>query len=293
MGIETKQNFVFLITTDGSREDELRRLISSSLNSARIAIFLLLQNGAKLSSEMQEILPAKTVVLLEEFRIPLSIARNRLLDHVEKHEAAMGVDRDAVVLLADDDCWYPKEFFDDFPDFDGIGVCRAMDPESGKHFSTFSLTARREKSFLGRWELMFYGVSISFLFRYGTIKGMRFKENIGLGNKISQGEESLFVMRLIDRQRDLKIQDCRKIAVYHPWKFATNANNHGALGYFLGWAWLRGFWYVFPFFVYLWAKYLAAAVIKPKKIYWNIFRSLNVSFIKGMLDLGKIGDPNA
>jgi hypothetical protein len=288
-----KSAFVFLITTDGSRQAELHRLITSSLHGDQIAVFLLLQNGANLSPELQASLPTQTVLLHEAGRIPLSVARNRLLDQLELHENAMGIDGRAVVLLADDDCWYPEDFFTNFPNFEAVGVCRALDPETGKHFSTFNLENRSGSSRLSPWELMFYGVSISFLFRYEAIKGMRFKQNIGLGNKISQGEESLFVMRLLERQRGLKVESYPQIAVYHPWKFASSSNNHGSLGYFLGWSTARGFSFVFPFFLFLWAKYLIAIIVRPKKLYWNIFRSLNSSFFKGVFDTENIGAPNA
>jgi hypothetical protein len=188
--VASRINFVFLITTDGSRQEELHKLVTSSLHGYQIALFLLLQNGAKLSSDLRAIMPAKTVLMYEEGKIPLSVARNRLLNELELRGKDMSIDTRTVVLLSDDDCWYPKDFFANFPNFEDIGICRALDPQTGKHFATFNLEKRRGSSFMSSWELMFYGVSISFLFRYGVIKGMRFKENIGLGNKISQGEES-------------------------------------------------------------------------------------------------------
>jgi hypothetical protein len=286
-------SFVFLITTDGSRDKEMERLVDSFAYVDSAAVFLLLQNGAELPRSLAARLPVQNVLLRDERKIPLSVARNRLLDEVEAYAQAFKIGAQTVVLLADDDCWYPEEFFTRFPAFDEIAVCQALDPESGKHFSTFNLSKRRAKTPLASWELMFYGVSISFLFRYDAIRGMRFKENIGLGNKVSQGEESLFVMRLLERNRELRVSTCPGVAVYHPWKFATSTNNHSSLGYFLGWSVARGFPSVLPFFFFLWCKYFVAMVVRPKKLYWGIFRTLGSSFVKGAVDIEKIGAPHA
>ncbi|MCA1248832.1 hypothetical protein, partial [Massilia sp. MS-15] len=83
------------------------------------------------------------------------------------------------------------------------------------------------------------------------------------------------------------------VAVFHPWKFASSANNHGSLGYFLGWTVVRGFPSVLPFFFFLWLKYFVATIIRPKRLYWGIFLSLGTSFIKGAFDVEKIGAPHA
>jgi len=288
-----KTNFVFIITTDGSRPIELERLIGSFAQVDNAAVFMLLQNGSALPESVRESLPQRTVILHDTRRIPLSIARNRLLDQVDAHELGFGIDSKTVVLLADDDCWYSDEFFARLPDFADVGVCQAVDPESGKHFSTFNLLKKAGKRYLSPWELMFYGVSISFLFRYEAIKGLRFKENIGLGNKISQGEESLFVMRLLKLRPDVKVAVCVEVAVYHPWKFASSSNNHSSLGYFLGWAGVRGFSFAMPFYFFLLSKYLVATIVRPRKLYWKIFCSLGISFVKGMFDTKGIGAPNA
>jgi hypothetical protein len=288
-----QSKFILIVTTDGRRSQEFVRLLRSIPCGEKIALFILLQNSAMLAEEVKELLPIDTVMLYEAGIVPLSVARNRLLSAVEQYEKKYTINENSIVLLADDDCWYPIEFFDHVPAFVDVAVCRALDPESGKHFSTFNIEKRKAGSALAPWELMFYGVSISFLFRYGAIKGMRFKENIGLGNSISQGEESLFVMRLLERKRNLVISSCPEVAVYHPWKFASSSNNHSSLGYFLGWAIRRGFPFVLPFFLFLWVKYFAAMLIKPKKLYWTIFFSMGRSFIKGMVDSEKIGMPNA
>lgn len=286
-------NFAFLITTDGSRPAELERLLASCQKAGRAAIFLLLQKNSDLSTSALSLLPSRSRILRDDRIIPLSVARNRMLDELEKCQDEFFIDASTVVLLTDDDCWYPESFFENFEQFKDVGVSKALDPDSGKHFSTFDLAKRDRKKPLAAWELMFYGVSISFLFRYAAIKGMRFKENIGLGNKISQGEESLFVMRLLKERPEVEIETCPAIAVYHPWKFASNSNNHSSLGYFLGWSATRGYAFVMPFFLFIFAKYFVASVIRPKMLYWKIFGSLGRAFVKGALDIEKIGAPNA
>jgi hypothetical protein len=284
--------FAFLITTDGSRSSELERLLASCKYAPEAAVFLLLQKGAQLSETVATLLPLRSTILYDDQLVPLSVARNRMLDALDKQCEEFSIDANTIVLLTDDDCWYPVTFFEKVPSFKNVAVCKAIDPESGKHFSTFDLTKRRGTKPLATWELMFYGVSISFLFRYGSIMGMRFKENIGLGNRISQGEESLFVMRLLKKNRNIQIETSPDIAVYHPWKFAGNSNNHRSLGYFLGWSTVRGYSFVLPFFLFLWTKYLAASLVRPRVLYWHIFGSLGGSFVKGALDLERIGGPD-
>lgn len=287
-----RTDFVFVVTTDGSRPKEFARLLDSVLRAKSAAFFILLQRGAVLPPDVSRVLPERTVVLSDPEIIPLSVARNRLLDAISLREEAFGIHSRTLVLLADDDCWYSDDFFHDF-DMDGeVAVCAARDPANGKHFSTFDITRRRSKAPLAAWELMFYGVSISFVFRYSAVRGMRFKPNIGLGNKISQGEESLFVMRILEARRAIRVHARPEKVVLHPWKMASDANNHGSLGYFLGWASTRGHSSVLPYFVYLAAKYFAALIIKRQRLYFDIFTSVLTSFVRGVADTNKIGGPN-
>jgi hypothetical protein len=286
-------DFAFLITTDGSRPAEVERLLESCRKAGQAAIFLLLQNNAELSQATVSLLPARTKILHEKRRIPLSAARNLMLDALETHQHEFFIDASTIILLTDDDCWYPESFFFRVKNFKDVAVCKALDPASGKHFSTFDLMKRSGNAPLARWELMFYGVSISFMFRYGVVKGMRFKENIGLGNIISQGEESLFVMQILAKKTEMRVEVIPDSTVYHPWKFSSSSSNHSSLGYFLGWSVVHGFAFVFPFFVFLFAKYFVASLIRPKMLYWRIFGSLVAAFVRGMFDMEKIGAPHA
>jgi hypothetical protein len=287
-----RTDFAFVITTDGSRKLEFVRLISSTLNAPNAAYFILLQRDIVLDDETLKLLPKRTTILRDKKVIPLSVARNRLLVAMSEKEVAYGIDNHTVVLLADDDCWYSEDFFLSFPQLGEVGVFRAIDPSSGKRFSTLNLEKRRLSGSLSRWELMFYGVSISFWFRYSVVRGAFFNENIGLGNEICQGEESLFVLRMLASRSDVEVQSYPLLTVYHPWKTSANSNNHRSLGYFLGWTSVRGYSSVLPYFLFLWAKYSVAMIIKPRKLYFAIFVAIIAGFWQGLFDTKDLGCPN-
>ncbi len=280
-------NFILLVTTDGSRERELDRLLRSVSQSENLLILLLLQ-GCEFTINHNLHHSSQLKTIATKNRIPLSTARNIMLDYLSSLKND-GLDlRKSYVLLSDDDCWYSDNFFDNAHFNSAAHIFHVEDPENKKTFSTWNLKKRKKQKEIKNWELMFYAVSISIAIKYDLAEKIRFNEKIGLGNEISQGEESLFLLKVAHNFPDMKFTPRTDLTIFHPWKMASSSKNHDSLGYFLGLVSARGYPEVIPFYLFFLVKYLIASIIRPKALYFKIVYSLLVSFFRGIINTRRV-----
>jgi len=279
--------FTVLVTTDGSRPNELRRMLGSVAEVDDALVVLLLQKGSCLPALPAGFKPELSIMQTRD-RLSLSEARNTMLDYIQASESRLRLAANSYVLFADDDCWYPNGFFAGLDLGPGINIFDARDPTCDKPFSTFDLRRRSTKRPMASWELMFYAVSIAIAVPFNLIKSVRFHLDFGLGSKVPQGEESILLFELLKRDPRLDIRIHPERTVYHPWKIDRSARNHQALAYFLGWCLRQGFFFVLPYYLYMLAKYSTATVVRPSTLYVSILKALVVDFAKGVINTRRV-----
>lgn len=278
--------FTLIATSNGKRPAELARLLNSIESEEHLLLVLLMQSGTPAPPTPADFRPTLRVIACER-ALPLSQARNRMLDHIANDAELQALARGSQLMLADDDCWYPAGFFRRPPLGDAIHIFDARDPDIDRPFATFDLRKRSARE-MARWELMFYAVSIAIAVPYDLCSNRRFHEDFGLGNRISQGEESLFLFNLLTHAPTLTIQAHPEASVCHPWKLAGNSSNHESLAYFLGWCTRQGLTCVVPYYLYISIKYFVANLIRPKPLYRQISKALAIDFFRGWKNTLKI-----
>lgn len=119
-----------------------------------------------------------------------------------------------IVILSDDDCWYPKDAFKSIIDaFDGtentkIVLSQIFDPEKKILYKQYDLKQRFIKNKL---QLMSKS-SIEIAFKKDLINFCSFDERFGLGSNYICGEEVDFLIRNFEKN---SIYYIPKVTVYH------------------------------------------------------------------------------
>ncbi len=201
--------------------------------------------------------------------IPLSAARNLALDIIYKEQNENV--QNSLIMFVDDDAWFPKEALDYLLSCEIRAYSlHTIDPVLNKSFSL----AAQSKGRIRGWHLIHDIVSICLVVPLKNLTDckIRFNERLGLGNMISQGEESLFIYHL---QRNGMEFYYNEHFIYHPYKKTFNIKNFYSLSYF--WTW--GFTHVSSMFAWPCIKYIlkytVALVLVPKDIrYFDIFKSV-------------------
>jgi hypothetical protein len=281
MNIDASNSVTIFVTTDGTRPGQLARLLQSISEVEDALLVLALQNGATDPTLPTSFKP-KACILRFRDKLPLSIARNRMLDEVEYCAELHAHTSRGHVFFADDDCWYAPGFFESLNLDQDINFFATLDPSNGKRFTEFAPSSRRRRRTIAPWEVMFYSVSFTIAIPFKYCRELRFHPEFGLGAKIPQGEESLFIFEVCRLNPEARLSLRPDRLVYHPWKKATDARNHRALAYFMGWCLRQRFWQVLPFFGYLVAKGVAVLAIRRKPLYWKILSSLLQGFVMGV-----------
>ena len=159
--------------------------------------------------------------------IPLAVARNLALKEIYSSEW----ERNEVVMFVDDDAWFPIETLKYLLEFDRKALSlHTFDPITRKSFSLANKTDGEIKG----WHLVRDIVSISIVIPLDFMLNNKlyFNEKLGLGNEISQGEESLFVYNA--NKKGLRFyRDTHQI--FHPYKKSFNLKNFYSMAYFWSW----------------------------------------------------------
>lgn len=215
-------------------------------------------------------------------RVPLSYARNKGLDYLYANSALA---EKAFVMFVDDDAWFPKETLKYILETEIRAFSlKTIDPIQNKSFSKVMKIKGEIKNF----HLIHDIVSICLVVPYSELLKSKpyFNENLGLGNQISQGEESLFIYGLHIQGVHIYYDNH---LIYHPYKKNFNMKNFYSMSYF----WALGLFHVS--IIFLWpavrylVKYTIACILAIKdRRYLNV--SLNVwsGFIDGIMDKYKV-----
>lgn len=280
---------ILVVTTDGQRESSLKQLLDSIPDTPQILVALLEQCGSSTSSGTGR---QRWIRLASIDKIPLSVARNRVLDHLNEVLDLSEVGPATRLLFPDDDCWYGEDFFaetDEVAPQDGILVHPTSDPVTGKAFATWDVRDLPSLSPIRPQQLLYFATSISIDMPATLGLSLRFDERIGLGRPVSQGEESLFLFDALEVAPQTRVLSMKSRCVFHPRKPATGTRHHYALAYFLGWC-ARG---PYPFaarhFRYKWLRSLGALVLRPGGLSVRIAWALWRGYAHGRCDRAGLG----
>lgn len=243
-----EKNYLYLIVTSNMRnKDDVQRFCSSVDIDYNIFIFFINQSEIITLEEIYRF----SKCTIKEYKtygvIPLSKARNIAL--VDMYNDASLNKENAVVMFVDDDAWFPEDTIKYLLSTNQKAKClRTIDPDLKKSFNGLSYTEGEVKG----WHLIHDICSICLVVPYENLVTLKllFNENLGVGNRISQGEESLFIYHL--HENGLRIYYDPHY-IYHPFKLTSNIQNYYSLSYF--WAW--GLTHVSKIFAWPCIKYLA------------------------------------
>lgn len=206
-----------LVPTIGEREREIRRLFDSIIDQRyeNVEVVLVVQNNFE---EMENLcLSYKNrlnVLYIATKEKGISKARNLGLKELSGD----------IILLSDDDCWYPKGAFESIinsfkknPKID-IFLSQIFDPEKGELYKNYS-TIRKE--IIGRFDLLSRS-SIEIAFR-NTRPIFTFDEAFGLGAKYVAGEENDFLLRSLKAKKRIMYNPV--VTVFHEKKSGSETKS--------------------------------------------------------------------
>lgn len=282
-----KNKLYLIVPSNLKNKNDVIRLFKSIDIDSNISVFFINQS----QDESLENIYKCSLCSVKEYRtngiVPLSQARNIALDDMYKNEK-YNVDN-AIMMFVDDDAWFPLETIHFLlNNVVGAFCLRTIDPECNKSFNGLSYTQGEVKG----WHLIHDICSICLVVPYKFIfeKKLYFNECLGLGNTISQGEESLFIYNL--HLNGIKINYI-KYYIYHPYKISNNIDNYYSLSYF--WTW--GYTHVSSIFAWPCIKYLGKYTIGLLLSYKNnkypkIFRAVWKGAYDGLFNKYKVVNNN-
>lgn len=276
-------NTLYLVVTSNLKEPEYYSRFAKSVDISR---------NIKVYFVNQSIIPMEKVHIYTQTgckifdvgeQIPLSKARNIVLKHIYKEDNV--IDENAIIMFVDDDAWFPKETLDYLLETEIRGLClRTIDPDTNKSFNGLNYTEGEVKG----WHLVTDICSICLVAPLGALKKNKlyFNEKLGVGNDISQGEESLFIYNL--HRYGLRIFYCKEY-IYHPYKNSYGEKTYYSLSYF----WACAMSHVSRIFTIPCAryvfKYTAGLILSVKdKKYLRRFIMVWRGFFEGLIDKKKV-----
>lgn len=237
---------LLVVTSNLKKEEDMKRLAKSVDVSENICVYFINQNEDKLLNQVYKFTKCKVIEFRTKKIVPLSVARNIALKTIYNEEHDLNR---TVIMFPDDDAWFDKKTIDYLLSEKIKGLClRTIDPDLKKSFNGLSYTEGEVKG----WHLIHDICSICLVVPYENLVTLKllFNENLGVGNRISQGEESLFIYHL--HENGLRIY-YNPHYIYHPYKLTSNIQNYYSLSYF--WAW--GLTHLSKIFAWPCIKYLA------------------------------------
>ena len=202
--------------------------------------------------------------------VPLSVARNLALEYL--YQLKDFNFSSCFTMFIDDDAWYPNDTLDFLSKTEvNAYAIQTIDPEINKSFINSKFNGKEIKGY----HLISDICSICLIVPFDILKenNFYFHEKIGLGNKISQGEESLFIYNL--HKKGIRIFGIN-LLIYHPYKKTFNDKNFYSLAYFFSY----GYFYIskklfcVPL-LHLLIKYTVALLFTIKDMrYLKIFRKI-------------------
>jgi len=186
-------NISLILTSQGGYEN-IKRLFASleeniinSKNNSKISVIFVAQD---MKPDLI-VLPyhiSKSIKIIHSERMPLSKARNIGLQYVNFPVDLIG--------FPDDDCWYPSDFFNqinrEYNSHNEIIVTSVYDPCSEKYYGGRKF---QKSANINSWNILKIPISVAIFIPIKSFKCLkvRFKEDVGAGNIIGSGEETIYL----------------------------------------------------------------------------------------------------
>lgn len=214
MGGNIKMYRICLIVTSSEEFHVIRRFFDSLNTQCKhvfFEIFFVNQNKCRFDGFPFHDNVNLTVVEIN-YSIPLSVARNIALSHVD-------LQCFDVVAFPDDDCWYSENLIFDVLDYFGknascsVLCTNVIDPSNNK---TYGGRPTGVIVPVDRENIFSYPISVGIFIRIheDIIKHIFFDETLGAGTDIGSGEETELIYRLIKNNE--KCIYVGSMFVYHP-----------------------------------------------------------------------------
>lgn len=282
--VEKQNNNLYIVIPSNMEiSTNVIRVMESVDVSENIHIFLVNQSDKDV--ELGSMYQARNIEI-EEIKtgriVPLSVARNLVLSQLYKRKN-LDISK-GLVMFVDDDAWFPRETIDFLLNCPIKAYCLSTrDPDINKSFVNTKVVGE-----MRGYHICSDIVSICMVVPLQNLvnTSIFFNEKLGLGNDISQGEESLFIYDLYSRGMKV-FHDEHEI--YHPYKKTFNVKNFYSLAYFFSMA-TR---YVAKDFciplLKLLGKYTVALLLSYKDIrYIYLFKAVWIGYCDGKRDKKQI-----
>lgn len=263
-------NKLYLIIPSNLNEpSNFLRLAKSIDISENIFVYFINQSEQTMMEDVYSFSLSKVQEIRTGKIVPLSVARNIALRKIYKERQV--IYKESLIMFVDDDAWFPVETINSLLTCEIKAFSlKTIDPELNRSFSLSNQMTGEIKG----WHLIHDIVSISLVLPLEELDRDKslFNENLGLGNKISQGEESLFVYNLYKNGTRFYYDEH---FIYHPYKKNFNMKNFYSMSYF--WTW--GLKYISIIFLFPCIKYLlkytiALGLIFKDKRYLSVFANV-------------------
>lgn len=281
---EVIMNTLYLIVTSNlNNKSDFIRFAESVDISENITVLFINQSSNLSLKDIYQFKKSNVMEIKTYKSIPLSNARNLALKKIYTEE--FYIRRNALIMFTDDDAWFPLETLHYLLECQIKAFSlKTKDPISNKSFSKVKKISGEIKG----WHLVHDIVSICLVLPLHELVKTKlyFNEKLGLGNKISQGEESLFIYEL--SKTGVRIYYDTHI-IYHPYKKTFNIKNFYSMAYF----WAFGFSKVSPMFLLPLLKYtikysIALGLVVRDQRYFKITINVWKGILDGIKDTEKI-----
>ena len=276
------KKLIVIVPSNLRNNDDICRLMETQVVNENVYVIFINQSDDKTS--LMEFFRNRLCVIDEIFTqgvVPLSIARNIGLDYLYKKK---NITPDSLVMFVDDDAWFPSETINYLlhEDIKGISL-KTIDPIQNKSFKK----VKKRKGEITGYHLIRDIVSICLVIPYEYLASKPyFNTRLGLGNNISQGEESLFIYELHKKGFPIYYDEH---LIYHPYKRTFNMKNYYSMSYF----WSLGLFHIskmflIPTIMYLGKYTVALLLIVKDRRYGTISKNVWIGFWNGMKDTENI-----
>lgn len=268
---------IMVVASNLKNKNDVIRFAKSVDLSDRIHIYFINQSCTELLSDIYEFKNCKITEITTNGLIPLAQSRNIAFSSIYKNESS----ENELVMFPDDDAWFPEETIEFLLHCEKRAYAlKTIDPMLNKSFNKVTDKTDKVK---GRHVIkdicsICFVVPLDFLLK----KRYCFNEKLGVGNEISQGEESLFIYQLYSD--GLEIENDYHL-VYHPYKNGNSLKNYYSMSYF----WALGLTHISSIFLVPCVQYLikytiALGLIVKDKKYFKIFRIVWKGAVDGARD---------
>lgn len=259
-------DLLLIVTSNLKNENDIKQLAKSIDISENIHLYFINQSEDKELLQLYKFSNCRVTEIQTKKVVPLSKARNIALRKIYQECQELN---NTLVMFPDDDAWFPRETIDFLLNCKiQAYAIKTIDPILNKSFNK----VKNKQKYVTGWHVVKDICSICIVVPLHELEKKKalFNEQLGLGNEISQGEESLFIYYL--HSEGMEILNDNHL-IFHPYKNITSIKNYYSMSYFwsLGQSHISNVFFI-PYVKYL-IKYTIALIlmIKDRK-YLTIFK---------------------